>query len=463
MKTTSLLIAVSICASGCATQGVFSSHRTPDESLLATTPVALIDLRNPATPRQIPSGDHHYRISMHASGGYELGEVADFINRIDDLEAELTRGTRNLSLNSYFDQFGTDGLAIANAVVADLNTHIIDVVNRQIDLLTTRSSYATAFGSLDAPVQFAQPGMGGVFDFRTGVTSARDVWAVGDPLQEYTLVDLEQRVTDAINSAEPSLDYLLPENDTAVLVRTAIVNTLSLGYSRPMMDLGLGQVIVGVRGNYYKAEMTRYAKRLTDFVREELSIEYQNEYSDDNGHFASAFGTDVGIAWIAPQMRLGAMINNVNESKFTYRRVEETEFSGSAVPNLLNANRTWKLQRQLRLEGGLNSLDRQWSLGTTVDGNTVEDPLGHEYRWFSAGAAYSPRGSWLPGLRLRYHANTVGSETRYITTGFTLFNSVSLDMTRSLDSVYIEENDAVSYHGSAPRSLIYSLRIELGI
>lgn len=463
MKHPSLIIMLSICAGGCAGPGVFSSCRAADDPLLTATRFATIDLGNPARVRPVPPGKHRYRFTMDSAVGYELGNVDDFINRIDDLETELKRGTHNLSLESYLDQYGLDGPAIANAVVSDVNTHIIDVVNRQIDLLATRSSYATAFGSFDAPIQFAQPGLGGVFDFRTGITSSRDVWAIGDPLKHYTLPDLEQRVLDAIGSSDPSLDVLLPESDTTLLMRTAIVSTLSLGYSRALQEVGAGQLYAGVRGNYYTAELTRYSRRLTDFVRDELSIEYQNTYLDDHGRRSAAFGVDAGIAWITPHGRLGAMINNVNESRFSYREVDTSEFSGTTVPQQLNADRTWTMKRQLRVEGSLHTRDREWNVGTTVDGNTVEDPLGHEYRWISAGAAYSPRNRIVPGMRMRYHANTAGSETRYVTTGFTLFEVVSLDMTRSLDSVYFEENDAVPYRGRAPRSQIYSLRIEFNM
>jgi hypothetical protein len=463
MKLPSLLLSLSICAAGCASTPSFSARDTSAGPASSPAQTALSDFGNPAAARRIPPGRDRYHIAVRGAVGYELGEVDDFINRIDDLDTELKLGTRSLSLESYLDRFGFDGPAIADAVVSDLNSRIIDVVNRQIDLISTNSSYATAFGSLDAPMQFAQPDVPGVFELRSGVTSARDVWALGEPLDHYTVPDLEQRVVQAINSPDPSVDYLLPDTDTAILMRTAIVNSLSLGYSREIGGLASGQLLAGVRANYYKVELTRYARRLTDFVREELSNEYQDTYTDDNGSFGTAVGFDVGVAWTSRRARLGALVANINESRFRYRPVDAANFTGSAIPDRLNEHRTWTMRRQLRLEGGLNTVDRIWSLGTALDGNAVEDPLGHEYRWFMAGAAYSPRDAWIPGLRLRYHANTVGSETRYVTTGVTLFNAVSLDMTRSLDSVYIEQNDAVSYHGKAPRSLIYSLRIELGI
>lgn len=463
MKQPSLLMLLSICASACATSGRHVPESALSDGLFNANHTALVERANPATSSRAPSSRNHYRLGFFASGGYELGHVDDFINRIDDLESELKANARHFSLSSYINQYGYDGVAIANAVVADLNVRVIDVVNRQISLITTDSSYATVFGSLSVPVRFSQPALGGSVDFSSSVTAARDLWAVGDPLEPYSLSGLEDDVTQALTSDQPSVTYLLPDTDTTLLVRTAIVDTLSLGFSRSIGDFSTGQLLMGMRSNYYKVKLSRYAKRMTDFAREELSNEYQNTYSDDNAIFRGAPGLDVGVSWITRRLRVGAMLNNVNQPRFQYNLVDAADYSDAAVPQRLNENRTWTMKSQLRFEGGLNTLDRTWSLGTTVDGNAVEDPLGHEYRWFSAGAAYTPRSTWVPAMRVKYLANTVGSEIRYVTTGFTLFNCVSLDMTRSLDSVYIEKNDAVEYSGRAPRSLIYSLRVELGI
>ncbi len=463
MKHTSLLLLLSVCAGACATKGRHIPESVPATRLFGANHAALYEIANPAKARRLPAETDDLRINAAASAGYELGEVDQFINGIDNLQSELRANARRLSLASYIDQYGLDTDAIANAVVADINARAIDVVNRQIALITANSSYVLAHGSIGEPVQVVQHALGGSLEFGMNLTAASNLLAVGDPLKPYTLGELEDRIVQALSSGQPSVNYLLPDTDTAVLVRSAIVDEMSLGYSRPALVHRAGQLVVGIRANYFKVKLARYAKRLRDIASNESTKNLLDDYSDDDARYTGALGLDSAVLWVTPRYRVGAIVNNINQPEFHYNKVDTSAYSGSAVPQQLNADRTWRMNTQLHLEGAVYSVDQQWTLGTSVDGNAAEDPLGHAYQWVSAGAAYTPRYGWFPGLRVGYHANTRGSEIRYLTTGLTLFQAVSLDMTRSLDSVYIERNEAVAFHGRVPRSIMLNLRLELAI
>ncbi|MBI3775910.1 MAG: hypothetical protein HY273_10230, partial [Gammaproteobacteria bacterium] len=149
--------------------------------------------------------------------------------------------------------------------------------------------------------------------------------------------------------------------------------------------------------------------------------------------------------------------------EFQYNKVGTSAYSGTSVPQRLNEDVTWKMNTQLRLEAAVRSRDEQWSMGASIDTTAVEDPLGHDYQWVAAGTAYTPRTGWVPGLHAAYQVNTRGSKLRYVTTGLTLFNTLSFDMTRSIDTVHLESNDVLSIHGRYPRSVIYNLLLEIVI
>lgn len=463
MKHPSLLLLLVGCANACATSGFDAPKYKVSDRMFVVGDAALYGIENPATSRRFSTDDSRFHFNVAASAGYELGQVDHFINGIDNLQTELNENTRHLSLASYIKKYGLDGKAIADAVVADLNSKAISVINRQIALITADSSYVLAHGSLGQPVQVMQNAWGGQLVFGSRLSAASNLLAVGDPLKPYTLSELEQKIMQALTSAHPSVNYLLPETDTAVLVRNAIIDELSLAYSRAALDYATGEIFVGLRVHYYQVKLSRYAKRLRDYGSAESSKDLLDHYSDNDASYSRDVGVDVGVSWVTSRYRVGAILNNINQPEFQYNKVGTAAYSGTAVPQRLNEDRTWKLNAQLRLEAAVRSLDEQWSLGTAVDANAAEDPLGHDYQWVSAGTAYTPRTGWFPGLRAAYQTNTSGSKLRYVTTGLTLFNTLSFDMTRSIDTVYLEKNGAVEFHGRYPRSVIYNLLLDIVI
>ena len=463
MQHPSLFLLLVGCANAGATLGLDAPKSNVADNMFVVVNAALYGIANPALPRRFSTDDSRFRFNVAASAGYELGQVDHFINGIDNLQSELNENTRRLSLASYIKKYGLDAKAIENAVVADLNSKAIAVINRQIALITADSSYVLAHGSLGEPVQVMQNAWGGQLIFGSRLSAASNLLAVGDPLKPYTLSELEQKIIQALTSAQPSVNYLLPDTDTAVLVRSAIVDELSLAYSRAVLDDATGQMFAGLRAHYYQVKLSRYAKRLRDYGSTESSKDLLDHYSDNDASYSRDVGVDLGVSWVTRRYRLGAVLNNINQPEFQYNAVKTSDYTGTAVPQRLNADRTWKMNTQLRIEAAAHSRDEQWSLGTSADTTSVEDPLGHDYQWVSAGTAYTPRTGWIPGLRAAYQANMRGSRLRYVTTGLTLFNMLSLDMTRSIDTVYLEENDAVAMHGRYPRSVIYNFLFEIVI
>lgn len=463
MNQPSLLILLLVCANAGATSGFDAPESRETGLRVLPHSSALYDMANPAISRRLPANDHDLRIDVAASAAYELGDVENFINRIDDLQSELRSNTRVLTLESYINRYGSDVEAIANAVVADFNSQVIGAVNRQIALVSNDSIYGLVRGSFGSPINVVQHVLGGSIVFGTNLTAASKLLVLGDELKPYTLNNLVDKIVQVLSSPDPSVDFLLPDTDTAILVRSAIIDEMSLSFSRRAWQRPGGQLFVEARANYYNVKLSRFAKRLRDYASNESSKNLLDDYSDDDASYNSAFGLDTGMLWVTNHYRVGAAINNINQPEFHYNKIDTSGYSGTAVPRDLNEDRTWRMNVQLRLEGAAYSLNQHWSLGTSIDANSVEDALGHKYQWLSAGVAYNHSSGWVPELRASYHANTRGSKIHYVTTGLTLFDAVSFDIASSVDSIYIEKNDAVSFHGRAARSMIYRLRLEFVI
>ena len=84
-------------------------------------------------------------------------------------------------------------------------------------------------------------------------------------------------------------------------------------------------------------------------------------------------------------------------------------------------------------------------------------PLGlffHRMMGVTASAGFAPDIWWLPGVRVGYRKNLVGTEVSYVSAGATLFKYFNLDVASSLDTVEIDGR-------TLPRGLMVNLGFEL--
>ncbi|WP_455223247.1 conjugal transfer protein TraF [Kaarinaea lacus] len=165
----------------------------------------------------------------------------------------------------------------------------------------------------------------------------------------------------------------------------------------------------------------------------------------------------MGLLWAGDHYRIGATYNNVNEPEFEYNAIDPVKLAGINDPRisaLLNQKLVYKMESQLTIEGALHSKNQKWLFGAAYDVNAVKGPTGDEYQWGTASVAYITKSWIVPGIRLGYRVNQVGSEMSYLTGGITLFKYLNLDGAYGLEDVVIDGS-------TVPRSFMFNIGLEL--
>jgi hypothetical protein len=122
-----------------------------------------------------------------------------------------------------------------------------------------------------------------------------------------------------------------------------------------------------------------------------------------------------------------------------------------AGQNRISLNETHVMTGQSTIDAAINTENKRWRLAASYDLQSIRDPLGDEYQWASASAAYVT--TWLVGGRVGITKNLVGSELTMANVGLTLLGVVNLDLRYSLDSIEIDGS-------SAPRAFGINLGFE---
>ena len=416
------------------------------------------DIANPAaSAASMTKNDDTLRFGIFSSvgAGFEYGEA-------DELFDELDAAANDLS-NSFANVTDPSDATLINARINDINNILSKI---------EEDGYGKAFLSLHAPLMpivVSSDLLGGsmVFDFNfSGVVR---VGAIADPIQGFDPV-AAQAIIDGtapggpignvgdvtINATDPfNIIYTL-SNDSSVLLRAAGIAEAAIGYSRPVFTSGNSTLYAGVRGKYYQVTLYR------DFEKVDTTQDSQDLFSNfdsDSGETTNDFGVDVGLLWTSDHMRLGATLTNINEPEFDYNNIDPVKYAAAGItdPRVvaeLTTDLTYKMEKQLTLEGALHSQNQNWLLSASYDANEVKGPTGDEYQWMTASVAYLNDGWILPGVRAGYRVNQAGSELSYLTGGLTLFNVVNMDLAYGLDKVEIDGE-------SLPRSFMFNLGLEL--
>ncbi len=240
-------------------------------------------------------------------------------------------------------------------------------------------------------------------------------------------------------------------NDSTMLLKAATTLELSLGYSWHARKLAQGDLFFGVEGKYYDLALSRWSVRFGDISDSEELFDSirDSDFEDDQG-----FGFDVGALWVGSNYRLGATLTNVNEPKFEYPDVNLSTYSDNQIIELLERDKTYVKERQLKLEASYFTQSGRWTFNLGLDANEVEDPIGDDYQWFTASAGYATDSWWLPGVRFGYRQNLAGTELSYLGVGVTAFRILNIDIASAFDTVNIDGEDL-------PQGLIASIGFDI--
>ncbi|SBS26011.1 hypothetical protein MSP8887_00313 [Marinomonas spartinae] len=388
-------------------------------------------LSNPAAPYLMGSVSSGQNVRLGLLGpvglSYELGEVGNLTDKVDDLESLLNR-------TDYQSQ------AEVNAAIAKANSIVSDVAS---------TAYIKVAGSSQIPFM--------PFIYKTNTRGAFIVDASASFLGRANVL------ADDIVAEQTGSSYKV-KSKTSFYVKKATDLRLGLGYSQSVVRTSYGELIGGVKANLHRISLGRSLVVLADENDDASKVFTDSLFSDQ--HASSNVGIDVGAIWVSNHYQLGATVTNINQPKFDYADLGDcANLSGSKLTSCnaavvfsgkgkLDLSETYQMKTQSTIDGAITSRNRQWILAGSYDLNSVKDPVGDKYRWAVASLSFFSDNLIAPGFRVGYRENLVGSQLKYVTGGLTFFRRLNLDVAVSTGTT--------EYNGhSIPRSAYFSIGYDM--
>lgn len=334
--------------------------------------------------------------------------------------------------------------------------------------LIATDGYGKAFVTADAPVTLKKKIYDGTLSFNLNASASSKVASFADridydPAQIRAGLKAATQLPDTASATDfdlggdltltvdPSQDKvrLKFQNDSLLITKAAKVQEFSVGYSHPISSFESGELFLGVKPKFLRVGLARVGIRFGDISdSEELFEDIKNaEFLYDE-----ELSLDLGAMWVSDYYQLGGSVTNINQPTFAFPSVDTSQLVNQELIDLANKGRVYEMERQLKLEGGIHSIDRSWVVNAALDTNAVADPMGDDYQWASVSAGYVTKSWWIPGARVGLHSNLAGSELTYLSAGVTLFKYVDLDISSALDTVEIDGT-------SLPRGINISLAV----
>lgn len=255
-----------------------------------------------------------------------------------------------------------------------------------------------------------------------------------DPIQE---IDLSGGITLFYNPADNKVK-LTVNNDSLLLVKATKISQLSLSYSRKMQEFDSGDLYWGVKPNFYRVGLTNVSTRIGDITDSEALFD---DIKDANYIYENGFDLDLGLVWVAPNYQLGASVTSLFEHTYEFPEIDRRRFSSENILDKLDYHEEFTMQRQVKLEAGLYTQQRNWSLHAELDANSVEDPMRDKYQWLTLTAGYAADSWWLPSARVGFSRNLAGTKLAYLNAGVTIMKFINIDAATTLDKVTLDGNE----------------------
>ena len=416
-----------------------------------------------------------------AVAGIEFGNVDEFYATIDRLANEINPSPNPNpdpppTEESPVERPGFDLGDLIEICCPDLNDLIGRIereVKNRIALLTLIQvdAYAKAFQSLDMPVLLGSEVAGGALTFAANWSGSTKAYSFVDPnivfdpdaaladlTAQYGLMDGDPLTTfdiagDVDIIVDPSTGRVAAviDNDSTLVTKAVQTTELSIGYSRQIGEQGGRGLFVGGELSYYDLKLSRLSYRFGDITdTEELFKSIGDaDYIGDSG-----FGLDVGVLWVGEQSQFGLTIANINEPTYYYPDVDLSAYSEPGVVDRLLRDRSYTMERQLKLEASLFTPDRRWTANFGIDANETEDPMGDDFQWLTVSGGWARDNSWVRNARLGYRRNLAGTKLDYFSAGLTAFKWFNIDLAVELDRVEIKDD-------KTPRGAILSLGFQV--
>ena len=259
-------------------------------------------------------------------------------------------------------------------------------------------------------------------------------FTVDDPVQE---LDLSGGITLFFNPANNKFKMAV-DNDSLLLIKAAKVSQFSLAYSRNALQSDAGDLYWGIKPTFYRVGLTNAGTRIGDITDTEALFD---DIKNADFIYENGFDVDLGLVWAAEHYQLGASLTSLFEHTYEFPELDRNRFSSASILNQLNEHEVFTMERQLKIEAGIFTDQRHWSLNFELDANAVVDPMHDEYQWFTLTAGYAADSWWLPSARLGMSRNLAGTGLGYINAGVTVMKFINLDVATTLDTVTLDGNE----------------------
>ncbi|MFV1872554.1 MAG: conjugal transfer protein TraF [Oleiphilus sp.] len=434
MKRTLLVSSILMASQAFANSGAVNPGSSMTTGPSSNSYSVAAGFNNPAMTSLLIDKDENVRTSYFPSFGFNL-EVGDANNLVDELE-ELTDllddpDSSGLSTQEALDRFnellikfGEDGY-VKNSIslTAPFFPLLIqsDMLGGAVGISVAANATA-AFSVLDAPLEYSNQ-------------------------------------NDSFNTA------------TSLYLKSGVEKSVALTYSRdvPLNDWfnDKGNLHAGVKLKVMNLELSKQVIPLENLESDDISDIIVDEY-DQNQVSSTEFGIDLGLVWDAGDYRLGLTLENLNSPEFEYGAVgvgcsgidQNSPSRNACEVAAYFANETGDIQaKETHVKDAmfradvLYKLTDRWQLTSALDLAEYNDVIGFENQWFHAATSYDADSWIIPSLRFGYHKNLVGSELSSASVGFTLFNTLALDIEYGLETIEVDGT-------KAPRRAGFALSIE---
>lgn len=244
---------------------------------------------------------------------------------------------------------------------------------------------------------------------------------------------------------------------SSAYIKSGLEKRIALGYSRPLFGEAAvekwgGRLYGGLKFNLINMELSKQVFHLQALDGKDIEDVIEDEY-ENNRVSTTNVAVDVGLTWVTPRYRAGLTINNINSPEFDYGVVGENcgDIAEGSVARTNCEAAAYFIQEEGRLKArevhtrhAVGTVDAalfvtsRLVLAAAADIASYEDMVGGEHQWFHASLGYDFQSPLIPDLRLGYRQNMAGAELSSVAAGFTLFNTVSLDLEMGLDEIEVD-------------------------
>ena len=131
------------------------------------------------------------------------------------------------------------------------------------------------------------------------------------------------------------------DNDSLLLVKTAVINKINLAYSTKAYSNEDGALYWGVKPTLYNVGLTNVGVAIGDITDSEEIIQ---RIKTSDYQYSAGFDVDFGVTWAAKNYQVGASIVNAFESKYSFPELSRNIFKSQNIIEKLDYHRQFVLE-----------------------------------------------------------------------------------------------------------------------